>query len=427
MTLQSVARGAYQRTLHSTQHLSARRVSRPYSSIIISRSHQAGLASNISITLMIILGISIVVGSVVGYSFLVVNHPSATDTTPHNSITTHTTTHSTTFSSTKGQPQTNSTTSSQTTSSTSVTNTRTVSTTSGLTTDSTTITGTQTGTVTSSSVTTSTEKTSISSTTKSTTLAETPTSEVEILGTVSMTGTGTRLGSIQFQGEGNFYTPSIVGNAFSISLPNDETYLVSIVWNGAYSWQKGTSFQPLELYENQSTVSVSWQLQTPDSTVEVLGNIATTGTGTYATQVAFASTHGVYNQTVSQGEYVVSIPNDDNYNVSARWNGEYVWQTGSSIVGTLNLTTTSIVTSNWSLQTPNSMVTLSGNLTASGIGTRPTNMTFVHGNVSSYTTSIVGTHYSISLPNEATYSVSVGWTGEYQLANGECQRGRIFA
>ncbi len=228
---------------------------------------------------------------------------------------------------------------------------------------------------------------------------------------------------MQFQGEGNFYIPNITGNEFSISLPNEETYLVSMVWNGAFSWQSGTSFQPLELYVNQPTLSVNWQLQTPDSTVEVLGNIMTTGTGTYVTQISFASVHGVYNQTVSQGEYVVSIPNDENYNVSAMWNGEYAWQTGSSIAGTLDLTTASIVTSNWNLQTPNSMITLSGNLTASGIGTRPTNMTFDHGNASRYSTNIAGTHYSISLPNEATYSVSVGWAGEYDWQTGNVSAG----
>jgi hypothetical protein len=158
--------------------------------------------------------------------------------------------------------------------------------------------------------------------------------------------------------------------------------------------------------------------------VEVLGGVTTSGTATHATLISFTSDHGLFNQTVSEGEYAISIPNDDNYNVSVSWNGEYSWQSGSGVAGNLNMNSSSNVVANWNLQTPNSIITLSGNLTASGTGTRPTNMTFTYDNTtSSFTTSLAGTHYSISIPNEATYSVSVGWIGEYVWQTGNVSAG----
>ncbi|MHB1868026.1 MAG: hypothetical protein ACYCPP_03675, partial [Nitrososphaerales archaeon] len=106
------------------------------------------------------------------------------------------------------------------------------------------------------------------------------------------------------------------------------------------------------------------------------------------------------------------------------WSGEFVWQTGSSNVGSLNLNASSSLVSNWNLQTPNSMITLSGNLTASGSGTYPVKMTFTSdNNTLRYTTSLAGTSYSISLPNEATYSVGVDWMGEFAWQVGNVSAG----
>jgi len=442
---------------------SHRRGKQSYASVVKRRSHRRGVSSNISIALMVILGTSIVVGSVAGYTFLVVRHPSVTGdtTTATSEITTHTSSHSTTFSSSKGQTQVVSTTSGQTTAS--ITTSTSGSQTQTLTSSRTSTSATSSSGKTSTSVTTSEKtstsvassgKTSVSSTTQTSTDQTSQTSiqtstsggitvsstsvtsttqtsrtksvplQVEIHGTVSTTGIGTRVSSIALEGAGNYYTPSIVNNAFSISLPNDETYFVSIVWTGAYSWQQGINFQQLLVYENISALSISWILQTPNSAVEVYGNVLTTGAGTQAAHISFESAQGVYNQTVVEGEYAISIPNDDSYNVSVAWTGEYSWQSGSGIAGNLNLNSNSSVVANWNLRTPNSMITLSGNLTASGIGTRPTSMNFTYGNSTlSFGTSLSGTSYSISLPNEATYSVRVGWTGEYSWQTGNVSAG----
>ncbi|MHB1869075.1 MAG: hypothetical protein ACYCPP_09040, partial [Nitrososphaerales archaeon] len=366
-----------------------------------SRRDRSGLSSNISTVLMIVIAISVVVGSVAGYSFLIIHQPSSIGgtTASTNSITTHTTSHSA-VSNTRGQSQVVSTTSSQTgattqksssiiqtrtsTSGTSSSVTTSTGSTAGVTTATTSTgttwsTGPTTGvttvttstgvttvttstgvtTVTTSTGVTSTTITSTTQTIASQTSTQSQPSLVDISGVVSTTGAGTRATMIIFDGSRNYYVSNIVGNSFSISLVNNEAYLVSIAWVGAYSWQHGVSSLQLQLNQSQSTLSISWQLPTPDSIVQIIGSVQTTGSYTQATQITFASSHGIYNQNVAGGVYAITLPDDDNYSVSASWSGEFVWQTGSSNVGSLNLNASSSLVSNWNLQTPNSMITLS--------------------------------------------------------------------
>ena len=406
---------------------------------------------------MIVIAISVVVGSVAGYSFLIIHQPSSTSgtTTTTNAITTHTTSHSA-VSSTRGQSQGVSTTLSETGATTlkssSITQTRTS--TSGTSSSVTTSTGSTTGvtnattsrgttsstepttgvtTITTSTgvttVTTSTGFTSTTITSTTQTIASQISTQlqpslVDISGVVSTTGAGTRATTIIFDGSRNYYVSSLVDNSFSISLVNNEVYVVSIAWVGAYPWQHGITSLQLQLNQSQPTLSISWQLPTPDSTVQIIGNVQTTGSNTQATRITFASSHGNYNQNIAGGVYAIALPNGDNYSVSASWSGEFDWQTGSNNVGSLKLNASSSLVSNWNLQTPDSMITLSGNLTASGSGTHPVNMTFTSDNNSlRYTTSLASTHYLISLPNEATYSVGVDWMGEFAWQVGNVSAG----
>ena len=107
--------------------------------------------------------------------------------------------------------------------------------------------------------------------------------------------------------------------------------------------------------------------------------------------------------------------------------GAYSWQSGSGIVGNLNLNSNSSIIVNWNLPTPNSIITLSGNLTASGIGTRPTSMTFIYGNSSlSYTTSPFWIELR-DFTSESGDLLGSSWMGRWVcLADRECQRGRLL-
>lgn len=452
MTSNSVARGAILRRACSIRMR------------ILTRSQRKALSSNMSLILMIVLAGSVVVGSVAGYTFLVVKNPvTSTDTT--SQITSQTTqitsngqsqtgsTHTTTTDSTSagsGSSSHSGTTSISTTTQSSVSTstktstvttggTSTVSTTTRTTTATTGITNTTTSTVTSTETTTSsgTNVTSIGSSTVTTTVTsaktststvttqtQTKPSSVLIQGSVLTTGEGTQVSSLIISGSDNYYAPMIVNGAFSVTLPNDANYLISISWKGSFSWQYGLYFQQLPVYQNSSTLAINLVVQTPNSATEVLGSITTTGTGTHPTLITFKSSHGSFNQTVTSGEYAISLPNYDSYNVSVNWNGEYPWQSGSYLASNFNLNSSSIVMANWNVQTPNSVIAVSGNLTASGIGTRPTDMIFSIANTTaSFNTSLNGTHYSISLPNEATYLVSVGWSGAYAWQSGNVSAG----
>ncbi|MDG6922508.1 MAG: hypothetical protein JRN67_04350, partial [Nitrososphaerota archaeon] len=408
-----------------------------------------------------ILAGSVVLGSVTGYTFLVAKQPPTGSSTTSNisqttqvtssgqsqtgttsitgsSITTQsgfgsssssstlTTTQTSVLTSTKTSTVTSGVTTTVSTATTPTTTATSASNSSGSTvtsTETTTATGTDVTTVGGSTVTTTVTSSSTSTTTVASQTQAIPT-DVVVQGSVSTTGEGTQVSSLIISGNNNYYAPTIVSNTFTVTLPNDANYLMIISWKGAYSWQNGLYHQQLPIYENSSTLSMNLVVQTPNSAAEVTGTITTTGTGTSPNLIVFRSSHGSFNQTVSSGEYAISLPNYASYNVTVNWGGEYAWQSGSYLASNFDLNSSSSVITNWNVQTPNSEITVSGNLTASGIGTHPTTMMFSLGNTTTkLSTSLSGTFYSISLPNQATYSVSVGWAGSYSWQSGNVSAG----
>ena len=404
----------------------------------------SGIFSNMSPALMIMIGVLVVVGSVVGYSFVLIGHGSPsmtiTNSTSSGSVSTISTytvvsgTHTeTSYVITTIQTSTTNTKSS----SGSVGSTETVTSTSDLSTVSTVTTGTTstttigtTSTVTSRTTTAqyessqSTTSTTTSSSTQSTESTSNVPSVVVLSGSISTTGAGTRANMLTFGDAKGTYTSDVRGGVFSIALPNNESYTVDVSWVGAYPWQSGTINEQLQLFETHQVLTVNWRLQTPNSEVNVSGYLTSTGLDTQATHILFTSVHGSSSGTVISGKYSLLLPNQASYAVSATWSGLYSWQSGVSNLSSIFLNATSSQLSSWNLVTPDSLVTVSGNLTASGIGTHASSLIFVNSNASlDYDTAVISGHYSVTLPNLAEYQVSVGWSGGFTWQAGNVSAG----
>jgi len=68
--------------------------------------------------------------------------------------------------------------------------------------------------------------------------------------------------------------------------------------------------------------------------------------------------------------------------------------------------------STFTLSVLSAKVTVSGKITTTGIGTSPTGIMFVSGDTGeTFTAPAVGNSYSITLPNQQTYRVTVSWSG----------------
>jgi len=74
--------------------------------------------------------------------------------------------------------------------------------------------------------------------------------------------------------------------------------------------------------------------------------------------------------------------------------------------------TSSTVTSSASPSTQ-SMVTVTGSISTTACGTDPISVSFTSDNNQSYTALVVNGTYSISLPNNQTYSMQVSWYDPY--------------
>lgn len=369
---------------------------------------------------MIVIGILVVVGSVAGYSFVSIGHGFTSGTTTDSMPTGNVSTLVVTYTITSGTHTTTSfvTTTVHETATDTQTRTSTVIVNA---TSNTTATVKNTSTVTNTATTTGSSQTSTSVSSGST---QNSPSVVDVSGLVSTTGIATEGSSITFSDATSTYSSDITNGAFSIALPNDESYGVSVSWKGEYVWQFGAVREQLQLFQNRPFLTINWRLQTPDSEVNMSGNLSPTGLDTQATQIFFSGVHGSYIGTVASGKYSLLLPNQASYAVSAAWRGLYPWQTGVTNLGSIFVNASSSLVSNWNLNTPNSLVTVSGNLTASGIGTQASSLIFVDSNVSlHYDTSVVDGHYSVTLPNMAEYMVSVGWTGGFTWQTGNVSAG----
>ena len=168
-----------------------------------------------------------------------------------------------------------------------------------------------------------------------------------------------------------------------------------------------------------STSSTSGSSSTTSSsqsgvTVLVFGIVGTSGNGTYPTALNFTSlrTHAQFVAHVSSNHFSISLPNDDTYNVTMSWGGNYTWQQGMVSAGTftVNMTGTSNLGESYNivLPTPNSLVTVSGVFQWGMVTSQPTTIRFTATDGENFTAPVApGNSFSLRLPNMMNYQVYV--------------------
>jgi len=162
---------------------------------------------------------------------------------------------------------------------------------------------------------------------KPTTSTSTQTTEkpnVTVFGLVSTMGVGTNPPSMVFVNvkTGNVYNAPMTGNRFSIGLPNEVTYNVSLRWAGNYSWQNGEVLRgqlPINM-SNGSMMSQSYNVVevTPNSMVNVSGSISWQILSSRPASIKFTATDGEeFLTTVSQDRlFSISLPKMMAYEVN---------------------------------------------------------------------------------------------------------------
>jgi hypothetical protein len=237
---------------------------------------------------------------------------------------------------------------------------------------------------------------------------------VAVSGSASTTGVGTRATQITFSGTpGSFTSPVQSNQQYSLTLPNPATYSVTIAWQGTYSWQTGTvDVGQANIKTGSPSMSENFQASTPNSQITVSGNIATDGQGTQATGVVFSYAGTNYTAAVSNGHYSLNLPNMRSYSFLVEWSGAYQWQSGTTPSNSIQVNQgpgATAQTNSAQIQTPNSIVTVSGNAATTTFGTHPTQITFTLPSGQQYAIQVTNGQYSIQLPNLSTYSVSISW------------------
>jgi hypothetical protein len=253
-------------------------------------------------------------------------------------------------------------------------------------------------------------------------LLQTPSSTVQVSGVLALTGSQTNPVNMTFSISGG---PTVSlqtnGTKYTAVLPNFATFSVNVGWKGAYSWQSGiapAAALVVSVETGSSTTEPSMPVSTPNSLITLSGAVTTTGSGTSATGIVFTAYGLHFNTTVTAGKYTVQLPNLAKYAQLVSWVGTYPWQTGSvnATTVTVNQGAGTTQTNNFAASTPASTITVSGTISIL-TGEHPTSIIFTYSG-SQFSATPSGTSYSLSLPNAATYSVSITWTSSF--GSGTC-------
>ncbi len=163
-------------------------------------------------------------------------------------------------------------------------------------------------------------------------------------------------------------------------------------------------------------------------TVTVSGHLSSSGQGTKIVGVTFADKSGnKFDANVSNNQYSIPLKNPGEYDVQIRWAGSYSWQTGN-VIDQFNVSqgfgASSTVTKDWNVSTPNSQITVSGQVSTSGEGSRATGISF-NGKGGIFPASLTNNQFSVTLPNLDNYAVSVQWSGTYSWQTGTVNAGGL--
>jgi hypothetical protein len=164
-------------------------------------------------------------------------------------------------------------------------------------------------------------------------------------------------------------------------------------------------------------------------TILVSGTVATSGEATQATTVTFTSFSG--SETIVavniDGQYSAYLPDHNGYSVSVEWQGSYPWQKGnvSAAVFSLNqgALSPSTFTENINAETPNSVVTVQGDVQTEGLGTHPLSVDLTS-NGEEFSAQASGGTYSVKVANLATYTAQIQWQGIAGV-QGFCEAGTV--
>jgi hypothetical protein len=251
-----------------------------------------------------------------------------------------------------------------------------------------------------------------------------PLTNIQVSGAVTTSGQGTMPTKIAFVGAPGTFNATISGGHYNVTLPGPATYGVYIQWTGTFSFQSGTVYNQLfnlELPKGSNSTTYDIGAPTPNSVVQVSGRVNTTGIKTNAATATFANSYGQqYTAQVRSGSFSIGLPNLANYTAQVKWNGAYAWQSGDVPVNSIVVSAPAGVantTADLQASTPDSVITMTGSATSSGSGTTVTGVTYTTEGLS-FPANLSGSHYTVQLPNLASFTTSVSWAGSYSWQGG---------
>lgn len=148
--------------------------------------------------------------------------------------------------------------------------------------------------------------------------------------------------------------------------------------------------------------------------VRVFGLVSTTGAGTHPVSMNFTSlrTSTTFVALVSSGQFSIQLPNQDTYNITMEWDGNYTWQRGQASAGSVSLNmpagSNMAQSDNLNLPTPDSIVTINGTMPWQVVASHPVNVRFTASDGENFTARVSADDtFSLPLPNMMDYQVNI--------------------
>ncbi len=161
----------------------------------------------------------------------------------------------------------------------------------------------------------------------------------------------------------------------------------------------------------ESTTSSS---STIGAGVNVFGLVSTTGAGTYPVSINFTNlkTHASFSTTVSSGHFSIQLANQEDYNVTMNWEGNFTWQRGQVGAGrlSLNLSAGSHMGQSFNViePTPDSVVSVNGSVQWQAVTSKPVVVSFTASDGENFTAPVSAARtFSLRLPNLMGYEVNI--------------------
>jgi hypothetical protein len=171
----------------------------------------------------------------------------------------------------------------------------------------------------------------------------TPDSNATVTGFVSTTGASTFPNLVTFAGRGGSYVFPITylgsTESYNLTLPNIDTYNVTVAWKGLEPWQKGSQgfAEYVNVAAGGSADVANYTLNTPASLASVTGHV-TTSPGSTPVLITFYLTDGtliLQDNVASDGSYSEYLFTGTVYDVVISWQSFFT--TGRCSAGELYL------------------------------------------------------------------------------------------